>query len=98
MTPLPPRRRSSCDRRVILARRCRAERRTEQRRVLEERRGLPDRRAPAEPPIEHLRNALQLLQHVAVGGRLHYDDRLDLDAATRRLNLALQQLEGGPPA
>lgn len=58
-----------------------------------ERRRLPDRRAPAEPAAEHLRNALQLLTQLALNGRLHYDDRLELDAARRRLQLALLGLE-----
>lgn len=62
---------------------------------MDERRHLIDRRAPVEPPAEHLRNALQLLTNLSVNGRLHYDDRLELEAARRRLTLALDRLERG---
>lgn len=83
----------SGDRRAVMDRRARDERRAAKRRVADERRHLTDRRAPTEPPAEHLRNALQLLTDLTINGRLHYDDRLELEAARRRLTLALDQLE-----
>ena len=81
------------ERRGSTSRRDGTDRRALERRTVDERRHLTDRRAPIEPPAEHLRNALQLLTHLTVNGRLHYDDRLKLDAARRRLTLALDQLE-----
>lgn len=84
------------ERRVTEDRRFTDERRATNRRADAERRLVPDRRASTEPPAEHLRNAMQLLSQLSGNGRLRYDDRLELDAARRRLQLALLGLERRP--
>jgi len=81
------------DRRAVRDRRLRIERRAEERRRLVERRRLLDRRMTAEPATEHLRNALQFLHALEDRGHLDAEDHADLDAALRRLSLALTQME-----
>lgn len=46
-----------------------------------------------ESPAEHVRNALQLLNHVHETDGLDVEQRADLEAALRRLERALQLLE-----
>ena len=76
----------------------------ERRRVVDRRRGAERRstldrrgrafRAPnAERPVEHVRNALQLLREVALAGELSPGPSEDLGAAIVRLHLAVRLLE-----
>ncbi len=46
-----------------------------------------------ESPGEHVRNALQLLNHLNETEGLHVEQRADLAAALRRLERALELLE-----
>ncbi len=64
-----------------------------ERRSLAERRGETDRRAPAETVDEHIRNALQLLRNLSESGVLDDEHQRDLDAAVRRLGLALRETQ-----
>lgn len=50
----------------------------------------------AERPVEHVRNALQLLREVAVVGELSPGPSQDLGAAIERLYRAVALLEGQP--
>ena len=63
-----------------------------ERRSGEERRSGAERRTP-ESVAEHIRNALQLVAHVAESGALDDELRRDLDAAMFRLRFAIDQLE-----
>jgi hypothetical protein len=76
----------------------------ERRRVVDRRRGSErrstlDRRRRRvgthsfETPAEHIRNALQLLHHMAARDALNGDDGDDLAAAVERLRRALTALE-----
>ncbi len=67
-----------------------------ERRSFVERRGGIERRGTAETVDEHIRNALQLLANVSQYGVLPDEERRDLDAAVRRLTIALRQLQRGP--
>ena len=69
-----------------------------ERRRSRERRGDAERRSGAErrteeTAAEHIRNALQLVAHVAESGALDDELRRDLDAAMFRLRFAIDQLE-----
>jgi hypothetical protein len=46
-----------------------------------------------ESPAEHVRNALQLLNHLHETDALNVEQRADVAAALRRLERALQLLE-----
>lgn len=78
-------------------RRSAADRRQNGERRQAERRAGKERRTE-EQVAEHIRNALQLLTHLAESGRLDDEARRDLDAAMFRLRFALERLErgGGP--
>jgi hypothetical protein len=65
---------------------------SEQRSTLE-RRAYITRRAPVETAAEHIRNALQLLSRLSESEGLT-ERGIDLDAALRRLRLALNLIEG----
>ena len=80
----------------------------ERRRVVDRRRGAERRstldrrgrgvRAPnAERPVEHVRNALQLLREVAMVGELSPGPSEDLGAAIDRLHRAVGLLERPKP-
>ena len=67
-------------------------RRSRERREDAERRSGAERRTE-ETAAEHIRNALQLVAHVAESGALDDELRRDLDAAMFRLRFAIDQLE-----
>jgi len=87
-----PRRRSVSlvedERRSIVDRRRGAERRSTL-----DRRGRGVRSPNAERPVEHVRNALQLLREVALVGELSAGPSEDLSAAIERLHRAVGLLE-----
>jgi hypothetical protein len=98
-------RRSGTDRRTEARRRSVAVMPDERRQVVDRRRG-PERRSTldrrgrgnirlpnAERPVEHVRNALQLLREVALGGELSPGPSQDLGAAINRLQRAVSLLE-----
>jgi hypothetical protein len=91
-----PRRRSvavvRAERRSIVDRRRGAERRSTL-----DRRGRASRLTNAERPVEHVRNALQLLREVALVGELTPGPSADLGAAIDRLHHAVSLLERQPP-
>jgi len=68
-------------------------RRGAERRSTLDRRGRNSRAANAERPVEHVRNALQLLREVALLGQLSAGPSADLGAAIERLNRAVALLE-----
>jgi hypothetical protein len=68
-------------------------RRGAERRSTLDRRNRPARTRTMESPAEHLRNALQLLNHLHETDGLQVEQRADLEAALRRLERALQVLE-----
>lgn len=79
---------------LLSTRRLRADRREGiERRSLADRRGETDRRAPAETVDEHIRNALQLLRNLSESSVLDDEHQRDLDAAMRRLGLALRETQ-----
>lgn len=100
---LPERRRGLerriAERRMVLApvlteRRRRLEcRKLQERRTWAERRTSAERRAAAETVGEHIRNALQLLVNVGRAEALPEEDRRDLEAAVRRLRVALDDVQ-----
>ena len=71
-------------------------RRGAERRSTLDRRGRAIRRPNAERPVEHVRNALQLLREVALVGELSPGPSEDLGAAIDRLYRAVALLEGQP--
>ena len=79
------------ERRTVVDRRRGAERRSTL-----DRRGRTSRRINGERPVEHVRNALQLLREVAVAGELSLRPSEDLGAAIERLHRAVALLEGQP--
>ncbi len=66
--------------------------RTRTRRVLA---ALANPRGTREPATEHVRNAIQVLENLLEFGELDEEDRKDVRAATRRLWLALREIERG---
>jgi hypothetical protein len=90
-----PRRRSVSivpeERRRVVDRRRGAERRSTL-----DRRGRAIRTPNAERPVEHVRNALQLLREVALVGELSPGPSEDLGAAIERLHRAVALLERQP--
>lgn len=76
------------DRRRVVDRRRGAERRSTL-----DRRGRTFRASNAERPVEHVRNALQLLKEVALVGELSAGPSEDLGAAIERLHRAVALLE-----
>jgi hypothetical protein len=76
------------ERRQVVDRRAGAERRSTL-----ERRGRPFRLSNSERPVEHVRNALQLLKEVALVGELSPGPSEDLGAAIDRLHRAVSLLE-----
>lgn len=100
-------RRSGTDRRADARRRSVSTVPDERRQVVDRRRG-PERRstldrrgrgartANAERPVEHVRNALQLLREVALIGELSPGPSEDLGAAIDRLHRAVSLLERPP--
>jgi len=98
----PPDRRRGADRRngdrrqmlalVTVERRSGMDRRQSPDRRAEQRRTAPERRGE-ESAAEHIRNALQLIEHVADSHQLDDEHRRDLDAALFRLRFALDRLE-----
>ena len=68
-------------------------RRGSERRSTLDRRGRASRAPNAERPVEHVRNALQLLREVALVGELSSGPSEDLDAAIERLHRAVGLLE-----
>ena len=90
-----PRRRSVAvvteERRSLVDRRRGAERRSTL-----DRRGRTSRTPNAERPVEHVRNALQLLREVALVGELSPGPSEDLGAAIERLHRAVALLERQP--
>lgn len=90
-----PRRRSvslvTQERRQVVDRRRGAERRSTL-----DRRGRQSRSPNAERPVEHVRNALQLLKEVALVGELTAGPSEDLGAAIDRLHRAVALLEHQP--
>jgi len=71
-------------------------RRGAERRSTLDRRNRTARGRANETPGEHVRNALQLLQHLHETDGLDIDQRADLAAALRRLQRALDVLERRP--
>jgi len=71
-------------------------RRGAERRSTLDRRGRASRPLNAERPVEHVRNALQLLREVALIGELSPGPSEDLGAAIDRLYRAVALLEGHP--
>ena len=69
-------------------------RRGAERRSTLDRRGRAARPLNAERPVEHVRNALQLLREVALVGELSHGPSEDLGAAIDRLYRAVALLEG----
>lgn len=90
-----PRRRSVSmvedERRSIVDRR-----RGSERRSTLDRRGRGMRTPNAERPVEHVRNALQLLREVTLVGELSTGPSEDLSAAIERLHRAVALLERQP--
>jgi hypothetical protein len=97
-------RRSGVDHRADPRRRSVTSVSEERRRVVDRRRGAErrstlDRRRrrvgshSVETPAEHIRNALQLLHHLAAREALNGDNGGDLAAAVERLRRALSVLE-----
>ena len=72
-------------------------RRGAERRSTLDRRGRNSRKPNAERPVEHVRNALQLLREVALLGQLAPGPSADLGAAIERLNRAVALLERQKP-
>jgi len=68
-------------------------RRGSERRSTLDRRGRISRAPNAERPVEHVRNALQLLREVALVGELSPGPTEDLGAAIERLHRAVGLLE-----
>jgi len=68
-------------------------RRGSERRSTLDRRGRASRAPNAERPVEHVRNALQLLREVALVGELSTGPSEDLSAAIERLHRAVGLLE-----
>jgi len=68
-------------------------RRGSERRSTLDRRGRASRTSNAERPVEHVRNALQLLREVALVGELSAGPSEDLGAAIERLHRAVGLLE-----
>ena len=68
-------------------------RRGAERRSTLDRRGRSLRAPNAERPVEHVRNALQLLREVALVGELSPGPSEDLGAAIERLHRAVGLLE-----
>ena len=68
-------------------------RRGAERRSTLDRRGQSLRSPNAERPVEHVRNALQLLREVALTGELSRGPSEDLGAAIERLHRAVGLLE-----
>ena len=68
-------------------------RRGSERRSTLDRRGRSFRRTSGERPVEHVRNALQLLKEVALVGELSPGPSDDLGAAIDRLQRAVGILE-----
>jgi hypothetical protein len=68
-------------------------RRGSERRSTLDRRGRAARTPNAERPVEHVRNALQLLREVALVGELSAGPSEDLSAAIERLHRAVGLLE-----
>jgi hypothetical protein len=68
-------------------------RRGSERRSTLDRRGRASRAPNAERPVEHVRNALQLLREVALVGELSPGPSEDLGAAIERLHRAVGLLE-----
>ena len=68
-------------------------RRGSERRSTLDRRGRAARAPNAERPVEHVRNALQLLREVALVGELSAGPSEDLGAAIERLHRAVGLLE-----
>ena len=71
-------------------------RRGAERRSTLDRGGRASRPLNAERPVEHVRNALQLLREVAVVGELSTGPSEDLGAAIERLYRAVALLEHQP--
>ena len=71
-------------------------RRGSERRSTLDRRGRASRAPNAERPVEHVRNALQLLREVALAGGLSPRPSEDLGAAIERLHRAVALLEHHP--
>jgi len=71
-------------------------RRGAERRSTLDRRGRGARTPNAERPVEHVRNALQLLREVALTGELSPGPSEDLGAAIDRLHRAVGLLERQP--
>lgn len=71
-------------------------RRGSERRSTLDRRGRASRPLGAERPVEHVRNALQLLREVALAGGLSARPSDDLGAAIDRLHRAVALLEHHP--
>lgn len=71
-------------------------RRGAERRSTLDRRGRALRTPNAERPVEHVRNALQLLREVALVGELSPGPSEDLGAAIERLHRAVALLERRP--
>jgi hypothetical protein len=92
---IEPRRQSvsvvSQERRRVVDRRRGAERRSTL-----DRRGRALRQGGSERPVEHVRNALQLLREVALTGELSSGPSEDLGAAIDRLHRAISLLERKP--
>lgn len=68
-------------------------RRGAERRSTVDRRGRSYRRTSGERPVEHVRNALQLLKEVALVGELSSGPSEDLGAAIDRLHRAVGILD-----
>jgi len=68
-------------------------RRGSERRSTLDRRGRASRAPNVERPVEHVRNALQLLREVALVGELSAGPSEDLSAAIERLHRAVGLLE-----
>ena len=71
-------------------------RRGSERRSTLDRRGRASRPLSGERPVEHVRNALQLLREVAMVGELSTGPSEDLGAAVERLHRAVALLEHQP--
>lgn len=71
-------------------------RRGAERRSTLDRRGRMARQGVTERPVEHVRNALQLLREVALTGELSEAPSSDLGAAIERLHRAVALLERQP--
>jgi len=71
-------------------------RRGAERRSTLDRRGRASRPLNAERPVEHVRNALQLLREIVVAGELSTGPSEDLGSAIERLYRAVALLEHQP--